>query len=200
MPGATLWPLGLSGQNSQPGPLGALSGQKDSLMSLIIFDKDNTLIYSYPGRPANCPKEQILLPGVAEKCARLREQGHYLAIASNQGGVASGKISQEAVLEMLAQISNIIQAHSWRYCPHSSRRDECSCRKPKPGMILSLMAEFGVSPGEVIFVGDMESDQKAAEAAGVRFEWAGEFFGWPANFDTILKGENRCHLAEHFGV
>jgi D-glycero-D-manno-heptose 1,7-bisphosphate phosphatase len=131
--------------------------------------------------------EQFLLPGVAAKCNELRATGHYLAIASNQGGVASSKVSREAVYEMMSYCSNLINAHSYRYCPHSSRRDECDCRKPKPGMILSLMSEFGASPAEVIFVGDAETDKAAAEAAGIEFIWASEFFGWPASLNTILE-------------
>lgn len=156
-------------------------------MTLYIFDKDNTLIYSYPFRPANSVAEQIPLPGVVEKCACLREAGHYLAIASNQGGVASGKVSHEAVFEMMGHISNLIQAHSYRYCPHSSRHDECECRKPKPGMIFSLVKEFGFPLSEVVFVGDAESDQQAATAAGIGFIWATKFFDWPENFNTILE-------------
>jgi D-glycero-D-manno-heptose 1,7-bisphosphate phosphatase len=153
---------------------------------LFVFDKDNTLIFSYPCRPANTVAEQILLPGVAEKCAELRAAGHILAIASNQGGIASGKVTREAVYEMMGQITNIVCTHSYRYCPHSSRRDECDCRKPKPGMILSLMAEFKVPVSDVVFVGDAESDKEAAEAAGVGFEWAKDFFGF-VNLNTILE-------------
>jgi D-glycero-D-manno-heptose 1,7-bisphosphate phosphatase len=154
---------------------------------LYIFDKDNTLVFSYPGRPANSVTEQRLLPGVAEKCARLRQAGHYLAIASNQGGIASGKITLSAVGEMMGHLANLIQADSYRYCPHSSWRNECNCRKPKPGMILSLMNQFDISRHGVVFVGDADTDKAAAEAAGVKFEWACEFFGWPEGFNTILE-------------
>lgn len=157
-------------------------------MTLYIFDKDNTLIYSYPYRPANCIAEQTPLPNVIEKCAELREAGHYLAIASNQGGVASGKVTHQAVYEMMSHITNLIQAHSYRYCPHSSRYNECDCRKPKPGMILSLIKEFGLPLSQVVFVGDADTDKQAAEAAGIVFIWACEFFGWPENFNTV-KGE-----------
>jgi phosphoglycolate phosphatase-like HAD superfamily hydrolase len=38
------------------------------------------------------------------------------------------------------------------------------------------MEDAGVSPDETLFVGDFETDQQAAENAGVRFSWAEEFF------------------------
>ena len=58
---------------------------------LYIFDKDNTLCRSKSGQKfINSVADQELIPGVAEKCAELRAQGHTLAVASNQGGVAWG--------------------------------------------------------------------------------------------------------------
>lgn len=49
-------------------------------------------------------------------------------------------------------------------------------RKPGGGMIKHAMAGYGVTPEETVFVGDMESDRKAAEAAGVAYVDAEEFF------------------------
>lgn len=54
-------------------------------------------------------------------------------------------------------------------------------RKPAPGMILQAMADANITdPANVIMVGDSENDQQAAEAAGVQFRWAWEFFIGPA--------------------
>jgi len=35
-----------------------------------------------------------------------------------------------------------------------------------------------VPAGETVFVGNAPSDEEAARAAGVRYEWAWDFFGW----------------------
>lgn len=50
-------------------------------------------------------------------------------------------------------------------------------RKPNPGMIKRAMLITGVSASGTLMVGDSEDDQKAAQAAGVDFIWADEFFG-----------------------
>lgn len=52
-----------------------------------------------------------------------------------------------------------------------------SWRKPNPGMLHQAMADFQVRPHECLMVGDREEDRLAAEAAGVAFVWAKEFFG-----------------------
>lgn len=158
---------------------------------LIIFDKDGTLV-GVPdpagNRPANSPEEQVLLPGRLEKIQRLREQGARIAIASNQGGVAWGFISYDQAAALMEDCARKIGgADAIRFCPHDARavgkpnsRAEyavpCGCRKPAPGMILSIMQELGASPANTIFVGDRPEDAEAAKAAGVRFEWAEIFF------------------------
>jgi len=63
-------------------------------------------------------------------------------------------------------------------CPHAPR-ESCICRKPEPKMLQRIALYYFIGPERTLYVGDMESDRKAAESARVRFEWAWEFFGWP---------------------
>lgn len=141
---------------------------------LFIFDKDGTLVRFLGSRPANTPGEQVLLPGVADKISTLREQGHAIALASNQGGVELGFISHEqADLLMRDCATKIGGADAWVYCPHFTQ--PCECRKPKPGMLVHLMQCLGFAPADTVMVGDQPSDQRAAEAAGVQFILASDF-------------------------
>lgn len=50
-------------------------------------------------------------------------------------------------------------------------------RKPGPGMLLCAMVDHGYARTDTMFVGDMDSDRAAAEAAGVQYEDATSFFG-----------------------
>ncbi len=149
---------------------------------LVIFDKDGTLIASHGNRPANAIAEQQLLPGVAEMCAALRAEGHTLAVASNQGGVAWGFISEAEAQALVAHVADLVGASAWEMCPHhpggriAEYAIECECRKPKPGMLLSLMERLGYSADDTIYIGDQESDRQAAQEAGVEFIHADDFF------------------------
>ncbi len=40
---------------------------------------------------------------------------------------------------------------------------------PGPGMLLAAVGHYQASKQEALFVGEMESDKKAAEAAGIAF-------------------------------
>ena len=154
---------------------------------LYIFDKDGTLVEQINGeRPPNSLDEQKPIAGVLEKCKALIKEGHLLAVASNQGGVAFGHITAVEAHAMVKQIADYIGATTYAVCvthPNGKKKAakrESRFRKPNSGMIEYLMDAFGVLPSETVYIGDMDTDQEAAEAVGVKFMWASEFFGWEA--------------------
>ena len=138
---------------------------------LYIFDLDGTLT---PQRPSStAPFERVLLPGVADKCAALRKAGHVLAIASNQGGARRdkpGRLTIGAIQAQMRWIRQQLGISAVRFAIGDSRK------KPSPAMLVQLMSEFATDAADTVFVGDAETDRQAAEAAGVRFVWASEFF------------------------
>jgi D-glycero-D-manno-heptose 1,7-bisphosphate phosphatase len=154
---------------------------------LIIFDKDGTLIAPVGSRPANTPAEQVPLPGVAAKFAQLRAAGHVLAIASNQGGVAWGFLSEREAQALVKDAAQKVGGVDfWRCCCYDKRAATrhpgnpfarpSRRRKPGPGMLREIIRAAGVSPDDTLMVGDQDSDLLAAEAAGGRFVWAADFF------------------------
>ena len=153
---------------------------------LYIFDKDKTLVSGPDNRPANTPDEQQPLPGVIETIAALRAAGHKIAIASNQGGVAWGFITvaqaQTLVKDAATKIGGV---DFWRCSCYDERAKAKNLdspyarksyrRKPRPGMLKELMRVAGTT--DAVMIGDSEDDRKAAESAGIAFEWADKFFG-----------------------
>ena len=154
---------------------------------LYVFDADGTLRRTtVPGLPCpNKPGDWELIPGVRERLAQVEwgEGGARFGVATNQGGVGLGYMTLAAarslVEEMvLAAFGVPAPPGSVEICPHAPHRG-CPCRKPRPGMLLSLMRRFRVAPDETLYVGDMDKDEGAARAAGTRFMWAHEFFNRP---------------------
>lgn len=154
---------------------------------LVIFDKDGTLIAACGKRPANTPAEQVVLPGVIAKLAQLRRAGYKLAIASNQGGVAWGFLSEAEAQALVKDAAKKVGGvDHWRCCCYDERaaaRNPSSPfarssrrRKPNPGMLQEIMRAANVAPAATLMVGDQDSDRQAAKAAGCQFMWAEEFF------------------------
>lgn len=155
---------------------------------LVILDKDGTLVGPLEGPPASSTWQQQPLDGVVQKLTALRAQGHALAIATNQGGVAWGFISRSQAYRLAhdaaEKVGGVDAVAVCCYHPGAVARNPASPyakasprRKPAPGMILDLMRRLGYGPADTIYVGDYDTDRQAAETAGVRFIWAQEFFG-----------------------
>lgn len=156
---------------------------------LYIFDKDGTLVRSVVNEKTgkshapNSLETQDYFADVAAKCWSLRSAGHTLAVASNQGGVAFGIFPADEAELLVSSAAIFIGAAGYRVCFYHPKgklapyNADSYNRKPQPGMIESLMHEFGFHPQDTTVVGDWEDDRKAAEAAGCAFEWAHTFFG-----------------------
>jgi len=140
----------------------------DKQYSLVIFDADGTLTPLRDG--ATGAFAFTLLPGVAEKCAALRADDVIMCIASNQ----SARRPVREVIEQLEWTKRQIGAR------HYDVQTNQNYQKPHPDMILGDVDWFGARFEDVLFVGDRETDRQAAEAAGVDFAWAADFFGWEA--------------------
>lgn len=157
-----------------------------SVKGLVILDRDGVLnrVVVHPEQgtvdsPLN-PSEVELLPGVAEGLVRLTRAGWILGIATNQPAAAKGKTTRENLQATHARVVELAQAQGgrvWRseICLHASG-EGCPCRKPKPGMLLTLReafeAEFGKA-SQTWMVGDGVTDVQAAQAAGLRAAFLG---------------------------
>ncbi len=103
----------------------------------------------------------------------LQDIGFTLFVVTNQSGIARGYYSLEdfkkLTIYMLDEFKKRgIEIKEVAYCPHHPDiTGECSCRKPKPGMILDLANKYGVNLKESILIGDKQSDIEAALNAGV---------------------------------
>ena len=113
------------------------------------------------------------MPGAREAIATLCRLGMPVYLATNQSGIGRGIMSLEQLQivhgRMTEELSEVgARLNTIFYCPHAPD-DDCSCRKPAPGMLHSVMEHGGFESGRMLFIGDMPSDRGAAEAAGCLF-------------------------------
>jgi histidinol-phosphate phosphatase family protein len=132
----------------------------------VLLDRDGTLVHDVPynGEPAAVEP----MPGAREAIDRLRAMGLRLGVVTNQSGLAQGLLTPEQVLAVNAEVdARLGPFATWQVCPHGAD-DGCTCRKPRPGMVLSAARRLGVRPEECVVVGDIGADTEAARAAGAR--------------------------------
>lgn len=139
----------------------------------IFLDRDGVLNIKPPAHEYVGTVEQFTwLPGAVEGAARLAAAGYVLTVVSNQRGIARGLVSPETLTGIEAVIqrglgSQGAHVEAFRYCPHELDAG-CGCRKPRPGMILSLAEDLELELGQSWLVGDAPTDIEAGRAAGVR--------------------------------
>lgn len=140
---------------------------------LLLLDRDG-VINRKPAEGSYVTKKSklVIFGDIIELVAKL-SQIVDVAIITNQQGVGKGLMSQKDLDEIHEAINFEITKLGGRKlrifaCIHQVE-DKCACRKPKPGLIFDAMARYKAFPYETIFIGDQDTDEWAAETAGIDF-------------------------------
>ncbi|KAE9530159.1 D-glycero-beta-D-manno-heptose 1,7-bisphosphate 7-phosphatase [Testudinibacter aquarius] len=115
--------------------------------------------------------------GSIEALAELKKMGYLLVLVTNQSGIARGYFSEEQFLQLTewfdwSLADRGVDFDGIYYCPHlpdgvGEYRQDCDCRKPKPGMLLQAIQELNIDPNRSFMIGDKIEDLMAGKAAGV---------------------------------
>jgi HAD superfamily hydrolase (TIGR01662 family) len=147
----------------------------------VIFDFDGTLRTHVGNEKFPCkPSEVRAMMDRAPKVREYLKQGYLILGASNQSGVAKGKLTAEdaeaCFQETIKQMELTKEFGEVRYCPHKVPPITCYCRKPGPGMGVELIYKYKLDPRKCIYVGDMTTDKSFAGRCGFKFIDHNEFF------------------------
>lgn len=146
-------------------------------MRVVFLDRDG-IINRYPGDfdYVKSWSEFYFLPKVKSSLKRLNDAGFKIFIVSNQAGIAKGIYSQVALelitKRMLKELNDCkVNIAGVYYCTHKPE-DNCSCRKPKTGLIdkaISGLKKEGeeIKLSESYLIGDTISDIQTGRAAGL---------------------------------
>ncbi|MEX0602082.1 MAG: D-glycero-beta-D-manno-heptose 1,7-bisphosphate 7-phosphatase [Bacteroidota bacterium] len=123
------------------------------------------------------PEDLVLIPGSAEAIREANRLGLKVAIITNQSGIARGLFTVQDLARVHEKLESALAQHGARvdaifFCPHHPElgfppyRKDCTCRKPKTGMIVQAAKELHLDLRRSYVVGDRCIDMKAGEAAG----------------------------------
>lgn len=119
-----------------------------------------------------------IFPGTRTALQRLKAEGLFLAIVTNQPDIATGKTTREIVDRVNLNLSKVIPWDSILVCPHIDG-DKCECRKPKPRMLLEIGQKNDIDMTGSWMVGDRWRDISAGHAAGCQTVLIGTSYGEP---------------------
>ena len=140
-----------------------------SAKKLVILDRDGVINVDSDAF-IKTPDEWIAIPGSLEAIARLNQAGYRVAVATNQSGIGRGLFDMATLNAMHEKMHRAAAVLGGRidavfFCPHTAE-DQCECRKPKPGMLQSIVDRFEIDPAATPTVGDSLRDLQAGAALG----------------------------------
>jgi D-glycero-D-manno-heptose 1,7-bisphosphate phosphatase len=165
----------------------------------VFLDRDGTI--SEEVGYLNHISRFRMLSGVAAAIRKLNDARLPVVVVTNQSGVGRGYFPESLVQEVHERMVSDLAAEGARldgvyYCPHVGA-DECSCRKPKTGMLEQAASELRLDLKKSFVVGDRGGDVAVAHRAGCKSVLVRTGFGegelvwhaakWPHQPDFVAK-------------
>jgi D-glycero-D-manno-heptose 1,7-bisphosphate phosphatase len=143
----------------------------------IFFDRDGTL--SHEIGYVNHLSRFRLLPFAIDAVRLANASGRLAVLVTNQAGVARGYFPESLIHEVHAHVNAEMAAGDARLdaiyvCVHhpsvgeAPYRQDCECRKPKPGLLRQAEKELDADLSRSWMIGDRHGDLAVAWAAGAR--------------------------------
>jgi D-glycero-D-manno-heptose 1,7-bisphosphate phosphatase len=137
----------------------------------IFIDRDGVINKAVvrngkPHPPTNLG-EVVIIDGVPDALAALKQAGYFTIVVTNQPDVARNQVSQQSVREINDWMSSTLFIDEFRVCYHDDK-DNCHCRKPKPGLLLEAISRLCIDPEMSYMIGDRWRDVECGLRAGCK--------------------------------
>lgn len=145
-----------------------------------------------------------LYPFTAQAIKLLNDCGYLVMGITNQSHISKGDMTNEEYLDGVFKIDKTLSKHGAHFdvvymCPHTDA-DNCTCKKPKTGLVDDAVEEFDIDIKSSYIIGDMGmSDMLLAKnvnakgilvLTGVGKGSLNEYRHTWANFDPYHIAEN----------
>ncbi|TAL02398.1 MAG: HAD-IIIA family hydrolase [Verrucomicrobia bacterium] len=132
-----------------------------------------------------CMEDFHVNKAALEPLRRLKAAGFVIIATTNQPGLSRGYQSRKALDCMHDFLKRQLPLDDVLVCPHDEN-DDCTCRRPKPGLILEARFKWRLDLDRSFVISDKWQDSDAAHSAGctslmIQSPWLGS-----AHHDLVL--------------
>ncbi len=148
----------------------------------IFLDRDGVINEEGPIETHVFFEDLRIYDEAVEAVKKFKKMGFKVIIITNQPAVARALCTENDIKKTMNDVVSYFKKHgavidAYYYCPHHPEkkyggnmkyRVECSCRKPKPGMILKAARDYNINLKASYMIGDTDRDIGAGKAAGCK--------------------------------
>ena len=133
-------------------------------MKLVILDRDG-VINEDSKNYIKSPEEWVPIEGSLDAISFLNENGYTVVVATNQSAISKKLFSLSTLDEIHKKMQGLLKVKNAKidkifFCPHTDD-DNCSCRKPKNGLMKQISKYYKISLKNVPSIGDSTRDLEA---------------------------------------
>lgn len=137
----------------------------------IFLDRDGVIIENVDTYVRSWSDVQIY-PQALEALSRYSKAPYHFVIVTNQSAIGRGIITAQQASEINGRLIETITNRGGRInavfmCPHAPS-DNCTCRKPQPGLLLKATHFLDINLKRSIMIGDAFTDLQAAKEVHVK--------------------------------
>ncbi|NLH39277.1 MAG: HAD-IIIA family hydrolase [Elusimicrobia bacterium] len=146
--------------------------KSDKKKPAIFFDRDGVINRDVAGKYITDINDVNIYKTAIDGLRKIDSNKYHLIIITNQSAINRGYITIEEAVDINNYIvgllkENAININAIYFCPH--RPDEnCSCRKPIPGLVYEAMKDYNIVLKESFMVGDKKTDMDMAKELGIK--------------------------------
>jgi transaldolase len=150
------------------------SGLMNLTRRAVFLDRDGVLnralLRDGKPYPPSTEAEFEIFPEASECLDRLKKLRLKLIVVTNQPDVGRGTQDVAMVDRFHAKLAEALPLDDILTCLHDNASN-CSCRKPKPGLLTEAAARHGLALRNCFMIGDRWRDVDAGASAGSRTIW-----------------------------
>jgi D-glycero-D-manno-heptose 1,7-bisphosphate phosphatase len=142
-------------------------------MRAVFLDRDGVINRKAPeGEYISKWNDMRFFPGIFKAALDFQRAGFKLVVITNQRGVSLRKVQLKDLEEIHTRTKAAFARHGVVitdiYCCLHDISDNCSCRKPKPGLLLQAAMDHALDLRSCWMIGDAPSDIEAGRNAGCK--------------------------------